>query len=126
MQILNELGILCELDRIDDAAEVASRLLPAMRPIGEVFPEEWTYYFLRRGQLQASAQLLGAADALNARADGSRQPNEARLVAKARAGLVQALAPDELARHLAAGAKLSITGQFDVIGEALAEPGAPS
>ena len=122
---VNELGILCELDRIDDAAEVASRLLPAMRPIGEVFPEEWTYYFLRRGQLQASAQLLGAADALNARADGSRQPNEARLVAKARAGLVQALAPDELARHMAAGAKLSITRQFDVIGEALAEPGAP-
>jgi hypothetical protein len=120
---VNELGILCELDRIDDAERVAALLLPAMRPIGEVFPEEWTYFFLRRGQLQVAAQFLGVADALDARAGGSRQPNEARLVAKARAGLEQALAPDELARHSSAGALFSIARQFEVIGEALAETG---
>jgi tetratricopeptide (TPR) repeat protein len=115
----NLLGILSEMGRIGEAAAVAPEALEFMRRAGYYFPEEWAYLFWRQGRLEDAAQLAGAADAFQMRAGAPPQPNETRLMQKVRTALQVQLAPDVLARHLAAGAALGRLQLYERIASAL-------
>ena len=102
----NLIGILSEMDRIDEASAAAREAIPIMRRARYTYIEEWVYLFWCRGQLDTAALLLGGCDAERRHFGTPHQENERRLIAKARAGLEAALSPDALASSLAAGAGL--------------------
>jgi hypothetical protein len=101
------MGILSELGCVEEASAVAVEALPMMRRSRRHFVEEWAYLFWRRGQLETAAILVGATDAEESRSGALSQPNEARLIAEARAALAAQLESETLARCLAAGAALA-------------------
>ena len=115
----NLIGILSEIGRLDDATVVAREAIEYMRRAGEYFPEEWAYLFLRRGRLEDAAQLVGAADAVQARTGVPPQENELRLMKQVRSALQAQLPPDALAHHLAAGAALGRQELYERIASAL-------
>ena len=115
----NFIGIMSEMDRIDEATAVAREALEYMRRAGEYFVEEWAYLFWRRGRLEDAAQLVGHSDAAQARSGVALQQNEARLMQQVRAALQAQLAPDVLAHHLAAGAALGRQQLYQRIASAL-------
>jgi predicted ATPase/DNA-binding winged helix-turn-helix (wHTH) protein len=119
----NLIGILSEMDRIDEASAAAREAIPIMRRARCTYIEEWVYLFWCRGQLDTAALLLGGCDAERRHFGTPHQENERRLIAKARAGLEAALSPDALTSGLAAGAGLDEGQWLTVISEALAQPG---
>ena len=100
----NLMGILSEMGLVAEASDVAREALPIMRRTQNYYLEEWIYLFWRRGQSDVAAQLLGTLDASSRKTGLPTQPNERRLMAKARAALEKELPPDALARHLASDA----------------------
>jgi hypothetical protein len=118
----NLMGILAELDLIDEASRAAREALPVMRRSHNYYLEEWIHLFWRRGQPDTAALLLGALDESSRKSGQPPQPNERRLITKARAGLEDALAPDALAAHRAAGAALGIENLSELLSGALAQP----
>jgi predicted ATPase/DNA-binding winged helix-turn-helix (wHTH) protein len=116
----NLVGICSEMERFDEALCAARRLLPLLRVQHGRFLEEWIYLFARLGQPAAAALLLGALDAETAATGTPSQPNETRLVAKARAQLQVELAADELARYRASGALLDRDRVYEVLADTLA------
>jgi hypothetical protein len=116
----NALGILGEMDRLDEAAAVAPEALATMRHTGEYYLEEWVYLFWRRGQVELATRLLGACDALRARTGEPRQPNEARLVERAREALAGTRTPNAFERLVAEGRAFGTTEIRSAIAEALA------
>jgi hypothetical protein len=118
----NLIGILCEMDRIAEAADAGREALPVMRRSRNYFLEKWVYLFWRRGQSDAAAQLLGAVETLSGATGLPSQPNERRLIVRARAALAQELPPDVFAAHLAAGAALSPEKVHPFLAESLARP----
>jgi predicted ATPase/DNA-binding winged helix-turn-helix (wHTH) protein len=120
----NLAGILSELERPRDAAEVACEALPYMRRSGLLQPffESFVYLFVQCGEFHAAARLIGAADAFISYIGRERQPNEERLLAKAGARLEVGLDASELARCLAEGASLGEAALHDMVAAALAAP----
>jgi tetratricopeptide (TPR) repeat protein len=118
----NLIGILCEMDRIAEASDAAREALPVMRRSRNYFLEEWVYLFWRRGQTDTAAQLLGAVETLSSATGLPPQPNEQRLVARARAALEQELPSDVFAAHLATGAALSPDKMYPFLSGSLARP----
>jgi hypothetical protein len=114
----NALGLLIEMDRIEEASKLAREALPPMRRCGEYILEVWTHLFWRRGQLDIAARLLGAYDAKRLQAYPS-QLNEQRLVDRARAGLESEISGDAFAGHFAAGAALGKTELLALIEDGL-------
>jgi predicted ATPase/DNA-binding winged helix-turn-helix (wHTH) protein len=119
--LVNLLGILSEMGRLDDALAVAREALPVMRRGRYSYVEEWLYLFWRRGQFEAAAVLLGASDAERLRYGTPHQENERRLVAAARAGLESRGDADAFASRLARGAALREGELLPLIAEALAQ-----
>ena len=118
----NLIGILCEMDRIAEASDAAREALPVMRRSRNYFLEEWVYLFWRRGQSDVAARLLGAVEAQFGATGQPPQPNERRLVNRARAALEQELPADVFAAHLAAGAVLGTEKVYPLLSESLARP----
>ncbi len=118
----NLMGILGELDLIEEASQAAREALPLMRRSHNYYLEEWIYLFWRRGQPDTAALLLGALDESSRKTGQPTQPNERRLLTKARAGLEDALAPDALAAHRAAGAAFGAENLAELLSGALAQP----
>ena len=100
----NLIGILSEMDRVAEASDAGCEALPVMRRSRNYFLEEWVYLFWRRGQSDVAARLLGAVEAQSGATGQPPQPNERRLINRARAALEQELPADVFAAHLAAGA----------------------
>lgn len=118
----NLIGILCEMDRIAEASEAAREVLPVMRRSRNYFLEEWMFLFWRRSQSDVAAQLLGAVEA-SVRATGlPLQPNEQRLVDRARAALAEELPEDVFAAQLATGAAMNPETVHTFLSEALVRP----
>ena len=113
------LGILCEMDLVAEALAVAREALPIMRRSRDYYFAEWVYLFWRRGQPDIAAQLLGAFDASSRKSDLPPQPNEQRLIARARAALGKELRSDALTKHLAAGALLDPEKLPELLSESL-------
>jgi hypothetical protein len=118
----NLIGILCEMDRIEEASDAGREALPIMRRSRNFFLEEWVYLFWRRGQPDVAAQLLGSVETLSGATGLPPQPNEQRLVTRARAALAQELPPDVFAAHIATGAVLSPEKVHPFLAESLARP----
>ena len=116
----NLIGVLSEMDLIDEASQAAREALPVMRRSRNYFLEEWVYLLWRRGQPDTAALLLGALDESSRKSGLPPQPNERRLITRARAGLEESLTPDTLAAHRAAGAALGIENLSEVLSGALA------
>ena len=132
------MGILCELGHIDEASAAGREALPLMRRCKTYYLEEWAYLFWCRGQTDVSKALLGAAENEYLRqATGEREEpmapvgfvvgvptppryNEARLVAKLRAGL--GLGPGSFDPQVAAGSALREPEWLVLISKALAQP----
>ncbi len=125
MALTNLAGVLSELDRPHEAAEVAREALPFMRRSGllQLYIESFVYLFVQRQQPATAARLIGACDAFHARLGRQRQPNEQRLIAKARARLDVELNAAEFARFVAEGAALDDAALFENVEAALAAPG---
>lgn len=121
----NLIGILSEMDRIEDAAIVAQEALPSMRRTRNLYIEEWVYFFWRRGQVETASLLLGAYEAKRARTGEPLQPNERRLIAQARAAIETGVQAEPLRQALAAGAALGDLELLSVITDALALPSLP-
>ena len=85
----NLIGILSEMDRIDEASNAGCDALPVMRRSRNYFLEEWMYLFWRRGQTDVAATLLGAVETHTGATGLPPQPNEQRLVTRARTALEQ-------------------------------------
>jgi hypothetical protein len=117
--LANLLGIFSELGRVDDAAIFAPQALETQRRTGEYYPENWAYFFWRRGQVEVAAQLAGAADALRARTGIHFESIELRLITQVRAALEAQLAANELARHLTVDAAFGKHELYDIIARAL-------
>ncbi len=115
----NLMGILSEAGEIEEATAAAREALPIMRRSRNYFVDEWVYLFWRRGQHDVATLLLGASDAEVVRYGMSRQQNEERLVAQARAALAAAVPADAFVRSLAAGAALRDVDIAALIAEAL-------
>lgn len=126
MLYANLIGILCEMDRIAEASDAGREALPVMRRSRNYFFEEWMYLFWRRGQPEVAAQLLGAVEMQSGATGLPPQPNEQRLVTRARAALAQELPADVFAAHLATGAALSPEKVYSFLAESLARPVVPS
>jgi predicted ATPase len=118
----NLIGILCEMDRIEEASDAGREALPVMRRSRNFFLEEWVYLFWRRGQPDVAAQLLGSVERLSGATGLPPQPNEQRLITRARAALAQELPSDVFAAHLAVGAALSPEKVHPFLAESLARP----
>ena len=117
----NLMGILSEMGRIDEASHAARDALPFMRRSHNYFLEEWIYLFWRRGQLEVAAMLLGARDAAAARIGMPAQSNERRLVATARKGIEDAMAPETLTQYRSTGASIDADKLSGVLAEGLAQ-----
>jgi predicted ATPase/DNA-binding winged helix-turn-helix (wHTH) protein len=117
----NLIGMLSELNRLDEALEVAREALPVMRRSRNVYPEEWAYLFWRLGQHEAAALLLGAVEAEIASKGVSPQPNEQRLIERLRAGLEHELPAQVLAGHRATGAALGEEQLLELLSATLAQ-----
>jgi hypothetical protein len=117
----NLLGVLCELERFDEALRCARSLLPLVRLMHNRFLEEWVYLFARVGQPAEAALLLGATEAFVAATGLPSQANEQRLLGKALSALATQLTADELARYRASGALLDADGVFELLTDALAK-----
>ncbi len=120
MLYANFIGILSETGRIEEASAAALEALPIMRRSRYVYVEALPHLLWRRGQLDAAACLLGAANAERARLGTPRQENERRLLDETSAALAAALPAATLASHLAAGAALPQSELVAFISQALA------
>ena len=89
------LGILSEMDRIEEASALAPEALLAMRRARQYYVEHWAYFYWRRGQNDVAARLIGVRDATR-EASIALQTNERRLYSRARAGLEAELPRDGL------------------------------
>ena len=118
----NLIGILCEMDLVAEASDAAREALPIMRRSRNYYLEEWVYLFWRRGQPDIAARLLGAFDASSRKSGLPPQPNEQRLISKARAALEKELPSDVLAEHLATGASLDPERLPELLSESLNLP----
>ena len=118
----NLMGILSEMGRIEEASRAARDALPFMRRSHDYFLEEWIYLFWRRSQLEVAALLLGALDAAAARTGLPSGSNERRLIATARKGIENAMAPEMLTQYRTTGASIDADRLSGVLSEALAEP----
>ena len=118
----NLIGILSEMDRVAEASDAGCEALPVMRRSRNYFLEEWVYLFWRRGQSDVAARLLGAVEAQSGATGQPPQPNERRLINRARAALEQELPADVFAAHLAAGAVLGTEKVYPLLSESLARP----
>jgi hypothetical protein len=102
-------GVLTEQGEIDAALTAAREALPLLQDTGYAW--RTTDHFALRtalaGKLANAAQLTGFTDAAYAAKNSPREPNEARALARLHTLLREKLAPDELARLLTEGAKLS-------------------
>ena len=120
--LANAIGVLSELGRIEEASALARESLSVMRRTQSYIVDTWVHLFWRRGQLDPAALLLGALDARRARDVAPAQPNEARLVAEARAAIEKSFAPAVLQSRLVAGAALAAKDLDALIGAALESP----
>ena len=118
----NVVGILSEMDRVEEASTAARESLPVMRRAKQYFLDVFVHLLWRREQFESAALLLGASEAVNADHQAPRQPNERRLIGQARLGLGAALTPDAFARLLAEGAALGEVELHAVVADALSQP----
>ena len=118
----NVVGILSEMDRVEEASRAARESLPFMRRAKQYFLDVFVHLLWRRGQFEAATLVLGASEAVIADNQAPRQPNEQRLIAKARPALQSALSDEVFASGLAAGAALSEAELHALISGALAQP----
>ena len=118
----NVVGILSEMDRVEEASTAARESLPVMRRAKQYFLDVFVHLLWRREQFESAALLLGASEAVNADHQAPRQPNERRLIAQARLGLGAALTPDAFARLLTEGAALGEVELHAVVADALSQP----
>ena len=114
------MGVLSELDRVDEAKQMAREGLPIIHRARSYCVEHWAYLFWRLGKLETAARLLGVSAAQLTRAGVPFLPNERRLVDEARGALEMTLGQQTLASCLAAGAALGETEWQALIAEALA------
>jgi len=115
----NLIGILSEMNLVDEASKAATEALPIMRRSGNYYLEEWIHLFWRRGQYDTAAVLLGAFEAVPEGIE-SLQTNERRLLAQARADLEASMPAEAMAKHVAAGAALRAEELSQLLAEALA------
>jgi predicted ATPase/DNA-binding winged helix-turn-helix (wHTH) protein len=118
-------GILSDARRIDEASRVALETLPLLRRAKNCDFEVWirfSHLLSRRGQVEAAALLLSAAEAMRSRAGVPLAANEQRLVADIDAALAATLSADARAAHRGAGAALGDDQVMALLAEALKQP----
>jgi predicted ATPase len=115
----NLIGILSEMNLVDEASSAAAEALPIMRRSGNYYLEEWIHLFWRRGQYDTAAVLLGAFDAVPEGIE-SLQTNERRLLAQARAGLAASMPAEVIAKHADAGSAVGSEQLSQLLADALA------
>jgi tetratricopeptide (TPR) repeat protein len=94
--LINLAGVRTERGELDEALAAAREGLPLLQEAGYA----WNV-------LDHPARIEGYADSIHTAKESTRQPNEARARERLRALLHEMLAPDELQRLLAEGAKFS-------------------
>jgi hypothetical protein len=118
----NLMGILSELNLVDEASDAARDAVPLMRRTGNWFLEEWAHLFWRRGQPEIAATLIGAAEALTVKSASPIQANEKRLIEQARQGVAAALPSEAMERYRAAGAALDDERVPALLSDSLQKP----
>jgi hypothetical protein len=105
----NLAGVLTERADLDEALAAAREGLPLLKLGGYVwiFVDHVALRAAMAGKVANAARLAGFTDSIFAAKETSRQPNEARARKRLQALLREKLAPDELERLLAEGAKMS-------------------
>ena len=105
----NVTGLLCELGRMDEAAESAREGLTFMRRSGSVlqYADTLACVLEQRERAVAAARLLGASDTYRARSGELREGNEARIVRSARARLLETLGTEAFALYALEGASIA-------------------
>jgi tetratricopeptide (TPR) repeat protein len=107
--LTNLAGVLTERGELNEALAAAREGLPLLKEAGE----SWIgmdHLALRAGlagKVPNAARMAGYADSIFATKEARRQPNEARARDLLQAVLSEKLAPDELARLLSEGTKMS-------------------
>ena len=122
----NVVGILSEMGNVEGATRAARESLPFMPRAKTYFLDVLVHLLWRRKQYESAVLLLGASEAVIAKHQAPRQPNEQRLIDHARPALEAALAPDEFASCFAAGSVLSDAGWHKVVAQALSEAQLPA
>jgi tetratricopeptide (TPR) repeat protein len=107
--LANLAGVLTERGDLDEALAAAREGLPLLKLGGYVwiFVDHVALRAAMAGKVANAARLAGFTDSIFAAKETSRQPNEARARKRLQALLRGKLAPDELERLLAEGAKMS-------------------
>ena len=122
----NVVGILSEMGNVEGASRAARESLPFMPRAAQYFLDVFVHLLWRRKQYESATLLLGASEAVIAKHQAPRHPNEQRLIDHARSALEAALAPDEFASCFAAGSVLSEAGWHKVVAQALSESHLPA
>jgi hypothetical protein len=107
--LTNLAGVYTERGELDVALTAAREGLPLLKDSGRVWYllDHLALRAALAGKLANAARLAGYADSAVVEKQSPRQPNEARAYARLRTLLGEKLAPDELERLLAEGAKMS-------------------
>jgi predicted ATPase/DNA-binding winged helix-turn-helix (wHTH) protein len=107
--LTNLAGVYTERGELDVALTAAREGLPLLKDSGRVWYllDHLALRAALAGKLANAARLAGYADSAVVEKQSPRQPNEARAYARLRTLLREKLAPDELERLLAEGAKMS-------------------
>lgn len=114
----NLFAILSEAGHIDEATRVARDALRIMARTGNAYLADWPHLLWKRGELDAAARVLGAADAEERRNGAPWQVNERRILATARSGLARALGVSEFERLRAQGEALAPAAVLRLLGAA--------
>lgn len=122
----NVVGILSEMGNVEGASRAARESLPFMPRAKQYFLDVFVHLLWRRKQYESAVLLLGASEAVVAKHQAPRQPNEQRLIDHARPALEAALTPDAFARCFAAGSVLSEAGWHAVVAQALSLSESPA
>ena len=110
--LTNLAGVYTERGELGEALAAAQEGLPLLKEVGMIW-YSLDHLALRAaltGNFANAARLAGFADSGHTERKVSRQPNEARAHARLQALLREKLAPDQLERLLAEGAKMSEDG----------------
>jgi hypothetical protein len=105
----NLAGALTEQGELDEAVVAMREAVPLLCESGTFFRfgDHFALRLAKAGFVRAAARLLGYTDGEHERFKASRQTNEARAHGTLLSLLKEAMAPAELAEHIAEGAKLT-------------------
>jgi hypothetical protein len=118
----NLIGILSEAGRWQEASGYLLRFLPTMRSLQVYCWDALAHLFWRRGQFDASARILGAAQAKVEQGLSSREGNEHRLIDQVQQALRSMLGTVHFEALLAAGAQSTEDELHHLMVLALADP----